>query len=166
MPISPELKRVYASAPQDARYIETLELSHSRFPRTIYITNDLQQWEFLLEDSRAQLFQIVPFKVILPTSDGKGNQDLSITIDNIGREAVEALELASGDPTENIAVVYRVYLDRSFSAPQTDPPLRLTLTNVVVTLDAITGAATRADTLNRPFPSVLYRTDTFPGLDR
>jgi len=167
MTITPELKRIYASAPQDTRYIETLELRHSKFPAgPFYITNDLQTWDFLLEDGTQQLFKILPFKLVLPNQDGRGQQDLTVTIDNIGQEAIEAIDAANTDPTENIQVVYRVYLDRRLTLPQNDPPLRLTLTNVAITLESITGAATKADTLNRVFPSVLYRVDSFPGLDR
>jgi len=166
MPITPELKRVYASAPLDTRYIETLSLSHSQFGQVFYITNDLTGWRFALETGELKQFQAIPFVVVPPRQDGQGQQDLQITLDNIGREAMDAIEAASQIPSEPIVVVYRVYIDRPDSRPQNDPPLRLTLSNVAVGLTAITGTATRADTLNRLFPSVVYRTDTYPGLDR
>ena len=166
MPITAELKRVYASAPVDTRYVETLALWHSTWDRVHYITNDVQAWIFALENGALVEFRVIPFLVVLPTQDGKGQQDLAITIENIGREIMDYIELASTRPSEPIAVTYRVYLDRPNSAPQNDPPLALTVSSLVVGLDAITGTATRADTLNRQFPSVLYRLDTYPGLDR
>ena len=49
MTISAALKEVYASAPTTQRFIETLALSHSLFAQTYYITNDNQNWTFLLE---------------------------------------------------------------------------------------------------------------------
>jgi hypothetical protein len=165
MPISAELKRVYASAPQDTRYIETLQLSHSLFPRSYWLTNDLQEWDFALETGALQRFQIVPFAAVPPTNDGKGQQDLQIVIDNVGREAMAAIEAAAMRPDENIVVVYRVYVDRTASPPQNDP-LVLSLQNIQIKLESITAAATRADVLNRPFPSVVYRTELYPGLDR
>jgi hypothetical protein len=166
MTITPELKRVYASAPQDLRYVETLELTHSKFPEPFYITNDTQTWEFTLEDNSVKLFKILPFKIVLPAQDGMGRQDLRISIENVGLEAVEAMDAAGQDPSENINVVYRVYLDKPLSAPQNSPPLRLTVTNISMTLDTIEATATKADTLNRAFPGVVYRTDNYPGLDR
>ena len=166
MPISQELKRVYASAPLDTKYVETLEISHSQFAQTFFITNDVQAWRFALEDGTLRTFLAVPFLVVPPTQDGKGQQDLQLTIDNIGREAMDAVEAASLLPSEPIGVVYRVYLDRQDSAPQLEPPLRLTLSNIAVGLTSLAGTATRADTLNRLFPFEIYRTDTYPGLDR
>jgi hypothetical protein len=47
-----------------------------------------------------------------------------------------------------------------------DPPLVLMLSEIEVNRTSISGAATRADVLNKLFPSYLYRTDNFPGLDR
>jgi len=166
MPITPELKRIYASAPFDARYVETLELSHPRFPRTYYLANDVIAWTFLLESGAPQAFERVPFHIIQPAQDGRGQQDMELQIDNIGREAMEAIELAAANPEIPITAIFRVYLDRPDTMPQNDPPLILSLQAIVVTADAISGTATRADVLNRPFPSQVYNIDLFPGLDR
>lgn len=166
MPITPELKRVYASAPTDTRYVECLSLWHPNWGTWLHFTSDVQAWTFALETGELVDFQAVPFTVVLPLQDGKGQQDLQIGLENVGREAMDYIELASLTPSVSIDVVYRVYLDRPHSLPQQDPPLRLTLSNIVVTLDVITGTATRADTLNRRFPSEVYRLDTYPGLDR
>lgn len=166
MPITPELKRVYASAPTDVRYVETLGLWHPNWDRVLYFNSDVQAWQFALETGESVLFEAVPFTLVLPRQDGKGQQDLQIGLENIGREAMDRIEAASATPSEPIQVTYRVYLDRPNSKPQNDPPLYLTLSNVHVGLTVITGTATRADTLNRNFPSVVYRLDTYPGLDR
>lgn len=170
MTISQDLRRVYASAPFDRRYVETLELTHPLFPRAYFLTNDAQAWQFLIRAGdtpfQAQDFMPVPFKVVQPASDGKGQQDLQLVIDNVGREAMDAIEAAAANPTINISVTFRVYLDIPLSAPQIDPPILLALQSVVITLDAISGTATRADVLNRPFPTELYRVDLFPGLNR
>jgi hypothetical protein len=168
MPISDALKRVYASAPADRRYVETLELSHPLFPKVYYLTNDLRPWDFLLTEGAAVYtrFDIVRFRIVLPTIDAKGRQDMRLTIDNVGREAMDAIEAAAAQPSTNIAAVYRVYLDQALTAPQNNPPLILSLSQLTVTLEAIQGTATRADVLNRPFPSQVYRVDLYPGLNR
>ena len=166
MPISPELKKLYASAPAGVVYIDTLELSHSQFLQTFFINNALRLWQFDLGDGTLQEFSPVPFQMVFPTIDGRGQQDLQLMIDNVGRDAMDAIEAAALFPQENIAVTVRTYLNQKDSLPQNSPPLKLTLSEIEVSKTAITGTATRADVLNRPFPSVLYRPDTFPGLDR
>lgn len=165
--ISAELKRVYASAPSENRYLETLELSHPLFPATFWLVNDDRAWRFALAaGGPLQSFQPVRFTAVPPTSDGKGQQDLTLVLDNVGREAMDAIEAAAANPSINIAVIYRVYLDIEDSEPQNVPPLVLALQSVKVTFEAIAGTATRADVLNRAWPSELYRVDLHPGLNR
>jgi hypothetical protein len=168
MTLSADIKRVYASAPSDRRYIETLELWHPLFPRRYFITNDVQAWQFLLSasSSSATPFDPVPFSLTWPTSDGKGQQDAQLQIDNVGREAMDAIEAAAQNPTINITTTIRVYLDIANTPPQNDPPMVLALQSLQIDAGAIVGTATRADVLNRPFPTSLYRVDLFPGLNR
>ena len=166
MPITEELKRVYASAPQDTRFIDTLELRHSHFQQVYYLTNDYQAWTFSLESGELAQFLAIPFSIVPPGQDGRGQQDLQIVIENVGREVMAPIETASNWPAESIQCIYRTYLDRPNSLPQNDPPLDLRLTDIVVGLESIVATGTRADTLNRAFPSAVYRASTYPGLDR
>lgn len=168
--MTPDLKRVYASAPFDRNCVDTLELAHPLFPQTYFLTSDVQAWQFLLNAGDSPLgavtFLPVPFKLVRPTLDGKGQQDLQLVIDNVGREAMDAIEAAAANPTINIGVTLRTYLDVPLSPPQFYSPLVLALQSVVITVDSIVGTATRADVLNKSFPSELYRVDLFPGLNR
>jgi len=166
MAITQALKEIYASAPATQRYIETLSFSHSLFSKTYYLTNDNMPWSFLLETGQLVAFQQLPFKIKLPTSDGKGNQDLGLTIANIGRDLVDPIEAAIANPAEPIRCVYRVYLDTPSTPPQNSPPLTLIITGIQYTRDAVTATATRMDVLNRAFPFNFYRTVEFPGLRR
>lgn len=170
MTISDTLKMIYASAPPDgapgSRYVETLSLHHPGFSRDHYITNDQQPWDFQLEDGTPQTFAYVPFLVTMPRSDGQGRQDLNVTIGNIGRVIMEELELAVEQPYAPLECVYRVYLNIPDSQPQNDPVLSLTIVTIAANVSTITATAGRADILNRPFPTDVYRIDTFPGLDR
>ena len=166
MPISTALRQVYASAPQTVTYIETLELWHSSWGQAYYLTNDVKAWTFSLEGGATAEFLAIPFSIVLPGQDGRGQQDLQIVIENIGREIMGPVEIASRTPWETIVCIYRPYLDRPNSLPQMDPPLELRLTNIGVGLSTITATGTRADTLNRAFPSAVYRAEHYPGLDR
>lgn len=166
MTISAALKEVYASAPTTHRYIETLSFSHSLFPQVYYLTNDNAAWDFLLEDGSLVKFLPVPFRIVLPTVDKEGNQDLSLTLANIGQDLVDPLELAIAKPEEPIRCTYRVYLDASSSQPQNSPPLSLVITSVQMTRQSVSAIATRSDVLNRAFPYNVYRYDAYPGLRR
>ncbi len=166
MPISDALKRVYASAPADRRYIETLSFSHSRFTQSYYFVNDLRDWTFSLETAQLQTFQRFPFRIVLPTQDRQGNQDLQIAVSNVGRELMDEIRAANEDPSEPIACVLRIYLDLPGTTPENNPPLSLTITDVEASRETVTAVARRADILNRPFPRRVYRIDEFPGLER
>lgn len=166
MAISQALKEIYASAPATSRYIETLSFAHSLFSKTYFLTNDNQSWTFLIETGRKELFQPVPFRIVLPSSDGKGQQDMNLTIANIGRDLVDPLETAIAKPSEPIKCVYRVYLDQANTSPQNTPPLTLIITGANMNRDVLSATATRTDVLNRAFPYTFYRTEQFPGLLR
>ena len=166
MAISQALKEIYASAPYTSRYIETLSFSHSLFAQTYYVTNDNAPWTFLLETGVSVTFASMPFKIVLPKNDNKGNQDMALTIANIGRDLVDPLEAAIAKPSEPVKCAYRVYLNQANSIPQNSPPTTLVLTGVQVARDAISATATRADVLNRAFPFNFYRYEQFPGLRR
>lgn len=165
MPISAALKEVYSSAPTTVRNIETLALSHSLFDKVYYITNDNQNWTFLLETGATVTFISMPFKLILPTSDSVGKQDLGLTLANIGRDLVDPLEAAQAKPSEPIKCVRRVYLDQVSTTPA-DSPLTLLISAAQVTWDSVSATATRMDVLNRAFPYNFFRIDQFPGLRR
>lgn len=166
MAISAALKEIYASAPATQRFIETLAFSHSLFASTYYVTNDNQSWQFLLETGQLVTFSAMPFRIVLPATDGQGQQDMALTIANIGRDLVDPLEAAIAKPSEPIRCIYRVYLDQASSLPQNSPPLSLVMTGVQVTRDAVSATATRMDVLNRAFPYTFYRYSDFPGLRR
>jgi len=166
MPITAALKEIYASAPATQRYIETLAFTHSLFAQPYYLTNDNQAWEFLLETGQLVTFTPVPFRVVLPALDAKGQQDMELTIANIGQDLVDPIEAAIANPREPIRCTYRVYLDTPGSAPQNTPALTLIITGVNVSGEAVSATATRNDVLNRAFPYNFYTYTQFPGLRR
>lgn len=166
MTISQALKEIYASAPASQRYIETLTFSHSLFPQTYYLTNDNQPWIFKLETGVTKTFAVMPFRIVLPTQDGQGNQDMGITLANIGRDMVDPIEAANALPGEPIKCTYRVYIDQANSMPQNDPVEVLTINAVEITRESVTATAKRSDVLSRAFPYPLYTYQVFPGLRR
>lgn len=166
MPISEELKRIYSSAPSDLIYINSLTFIHPAFDQAWYIIDHVHSMRFRLEDDSYQTFIPVPFEFKLPPSNTQGNQDLSFSLCNIGREMMDQVEAAIQIPETPIACFYRVFLNQADTYPQNDPPLELTISQVNFTLSTMTASARRFDMLNFPFPTVYYELDRFPGLRR
>jgi hypothetical protein len=165
MVVSRQLARVYASAPVDDDYIETMELAHPLFSQTHYIVSQPDPVAATLEDGSAATFLPLPFSVQLPQQDGSGQQDLQIVIDNVDQVIIDELERAAGDPTTKVSATYRVFTRSDLTAPAFVLPA-LAMAQVIATESQVTGTASRTDVLNRPFPSILYTIALYPGLDR
>jgi hypothetical protein len=165
MPVSEELQRIYASAPAGELILETLQLAHPLFSQTWFITNAAQPFAATLETGSTVDFICLPFAARQPVSDGSGNQDLGLVIDNVDREIIEELERAIADPSQRIAVTYRVFASGDLGAPGSEP-ISLSISEISAGLTTVEATAGRADVLNRKFPAVLYEIGQFPGLDR
>jgi hypothetical protein len=164
---TPALKRAYASAPGGADIWPTLELSHSAFAQTYYLTSASQAFSAQLESGVTVTFQPFPFAITLPAVDGAGQQDLTVSLTNADPFIMREVQAAHVKPTERIVAVYREFLATvDGSAGPQSAPLRLSFATLQITEDAVTGIAGRSDTLNRRFPGVWYDIAHFPGLDR
>lgn len=118
-----------------------------------------------LVDNFPQLFRPVPSQIVLPARDDGGTQELSVVWCGIEDEARTFLDAAIADGTQPIRVRYSVYIEGN-AAPQIDPWIELTLTSIAVSRESVAAVATRADILNRRFPTEVYRVDRYPGLRR
>ena len=168
MPVSPELARIYASAPSDDYYVETMELRHPGFLGEVrYITNESGGFTGTLEDEVTEVyFEPVPFAVVPPSSGEESVARMQVVIDNVGKVLVDELEELSERPTEPIRLTFRIYLKSDPATVQNDPVLKLDVLGVVMTNDAVTFEAGLINIRSLPFPSVLYDVDMFPGLNR
>jgi hypothetical protein len=165
-PISNALAAVYATAPREDYYIETLELSHSAFPNGArFITNQLAGWTANLENGAVATFDYLPFAAIPPNSAEDNNISLNVAIDNASVELMEQLEALAAAPTEAIIIRYRVYLASSAEV-QNDPPLKLDILSVTANQDVITFTAGLSNLRAIPFPNIVYSTALYPGLKR
>lgn len=167
MPLSDELKAVYVTAPYDEYYIETLTLEHPLFPGGVrYITNHLDGWSADLEDTTSVFFQYLPFAAVPPSRAEQAAVELKVGIDNTTGDLMDELERLAEQPTDPIRITYRIYLESDSTTVQNDPPLVLEVLSVSATAQAITFTAGLVNLRNKPFPSVLYSTELFPGLVR
>lgn len=172
MPISSDLKKIYASAPTGQRFVEVLRFIHPAFTQPWMLCNDLQDnglpWTFSDEIGTLYETTYCPFEVSLPKHDSAGGrQDMVIAIGNVDRLIMKELEAAQAFPDTPITCTLLIYTNTLDSAPSADP-ITLSIADPVATLETITLTASRFDVLNRSFPatSEVYRIDRFPGLDR
>ncbi len=167
MPISDDLKAVYASAQTYRHYVECLSLQHPGFTGgQRHITNQVGGWVGNVETGELTTFDFVPFAAIPPKEEEQAALTLQVSIDNVSRVFMDELENISSRPELPVVIIYRVYLSDDPTTVQNAPPLRLDIAAVVVTQETISFAASLANLRRLPFPKQLYTTELFPGLLR
>lgn len=175
--LSEALKEAYASNPVGQVIIETLEFRHPSFtdelgnPSAFRIVNQHLDVIATLEITapvqagQAVTFQAFAFDVDLPGFKEGDVPQLSITIDNVGRELTQQLEAATTSQ-EPIVVTYRPYLLTDLTGPQMDPPIEMVVVGATATLTTIQFTASMDSVNNVAFPRRQYTAADFPGLVR
>lgn len=163
--ITPELQKIYASAPDDDREVETMTLEHSLFSQTYNVVNQSLPFTGTDELGNIVTYEPFPFTIEIPERDGEGRQDIGLVVSNVSREMVTELESANELTSEPIAVSFRLYMLKSKTLGNPNP-VRLHLSEITATMTTIVARAGRPDLVNRPFPATVYEIRRFPGLDR
>lgn len=157
-------KEALVCVPRDNPTIETLAIEHPD-EETIYIAFDWQDWTAYLEDGVTEVtFQRGWFDLRQPPKNADGVPELQIALANADGEVGAYIERIkfSEKPVE---AVFRPYLADDPSGPSTNPPLRLQVKNVQVTLFQAQGRALFArDMKNTLVPTERYTRSRFPGL--
>lgn len=175
--LSEALKEAYASNPVGSVIIDTLEFRHPNFidengnPAAFRVVNQHEDVFAVLEATAPMQagqnvrFQAFAFDVTLPGFEDGKVPLLGITIDNIGRELMEQLELASSSQ-QPIEVTYRPYLLSDLTGPQMDPPITMTVTSASADVQQIQFQASMDTVSSVAFPRRQYTDAGFPGLVR
>lgn len=122
-----------------------------------------------LEDSAPEnpgemvAFIALAFNLDLPPVDNIPVPEITVSIDNVGREISDALDEAAISQ-DKIEVTYRPYISTDIEGPQMDPPITLFLADASADPLQVTGRARLLDVGNRAFPSKSYTFKNFPGL--
>ena len=82
---------------------------------------------------------------------GADEQDLRIVFDNVSRDIIQGIELASAQPETPIKLRYFIFVDGETDSQIT--PMELTLKDIVVNARTIQATAQRADLYKYYFPS-------------
>jgi hypothetical protein len=162
---TPEMVRYLVEAPPGDAWVDVLELTHAAWPTRFVLITYQYPTRVTFENGQKWEAQPLAFKVDLPGAGAQGRQDLSITLDNVGAEIWNALELAQTKPQFPINVTWRVYLRSNFGKPAAQP-LRLQTINVTASPQLVQLTAQRTDIINRRFPRVVYKPERWPGLIR
>ena len=105
------------------------------------------------------------FDLDLPSVESVPVPEITVTMDNVGREITDALD-AAAISQDKIEVTYRPYLSSDIEGPQMDPPITMVLSEVEANPLRVTGRARMLDVGSRAFPAKLYTAKDFPGLAR
>lgn len=162
MTLSPELQRLYASAPTNLTWYDALYLTHPAWDAPVaFLTNSVKPRTFNLFGAPVE-FQPATFSVQMPKRDDLGLVDFEITFP-ITSAIVALIDLA--EPSNSpISATLTAYLDSSIE-PQMEP-ITLSLDNVSMGIESGTGRAQRIDLLNRAYPRNIVRPAAYVGLWR
>jgi len=169
---SEAIAEAYASSIAGDPVMLCLEIMHPDFPEPVRIVNDFRNFYATLEadapiDAGLEvLFIPVPFRYIKPeqTADGSGAPAaVAVEIDNVSRQLAELMLLAR-ECNSAVSVIEREYLPSDTTAPHVLPVTRLTLSNIVLTVDVVRANLSFGDLTNRKFPALTYTAEAFPGL--
>lgn len=165
-------REALVSADSSVVILDTIEVYHSAFPGAVPIrlVNDFDSHTATLEasapinPSQPVLFTAGFFEFFAPKRTSTSYTPARLVIGNVDR-VLETLAYArcSGEP---IQVIYRPYLSTDLTAPQIDPPLKLSLINTNATLQQVTGTLAAPTIVGRRHPSDIITPQRFPGLVR
>lgn len=190
MAITTELAEIYSNYQDTRRFYDTISLYHPSFnaesvdvypsatsypsaasypaeidytAQSFFLVRDDINHSFDLEDATTQLFEAYPFNVIQPQV-GEDQQDIGVVLDNVSREVLANIELASNNTSVPIVMTFRVYMDGDTESQIT--PISLALTEVVVDMFTVSCKASRTDLFSRtvPFGQNTYYDYKFKGL--
>jgi len=165
-------KEALVSAPTNVIILETLEIIHPNFPGAlpIRLVNSYQDVTATLEasapvnPSQAVLFTAGQFRFVPPKRTTSSYTPARLAIGSVG-EVLANIALTRGSSVA-INVIYRPYLSTDLTAPQIDPPLKVSLKSTNVTLDQVTATLAAPSIVGRKHPSDLITPQRFPGLVR
>ncbi len=150
-------------------WFEALDFSHSQFANAghYYAHNGATENSLsCLVDGVWESFFAAPFEVSLPTRDGEGRGDITVTFSFPQTLISEQLELALANPLEAVSMKYTCFLYSTRLVPLYDPWLQFYVTEVASNESTVAITGQISDLVNRRFPTGVYSGQHFPGLIR
>ncbi|MEM7047083.1 MAG: DUF1833 family protein [Pseudomonadota bacterium] len=162
------LHEVYASA--SGTVINTLEIRHpGSDPVRIYQGINEDTIQAMLEDDapinqgEVVAFDAMGFDVAHPTIDESPIPELTIKIDNVGRDMMAGLTSAVSSE-DTMKITYRVYLSNALVEGPAMRPSHFIITEARADVYTVMFRCKFAEIGSLAFPARLYRLKHFPGL--
>ncbi|MFC7399595.1 DUF1833 family protein [Chelatococcus sp. GCM10030263] len=170
---TPEFAINMASDDKTDVAMETLELHHPAFIEigvliAIRAVNQLKDKVLTLDlgaplqPGQAVTFNAIPFMFDFPSFEEGRAPEATVTVDNIGREVDQYLDVAETMYTD-LVCIYRVYMS---SDPTTVAygPFRFVMREVATTGASVSGSVTVATAQNLKYLRKLYTSNEYPSL--
>ena len=167
--LSEALKEAMASAPAGQIIYLTLEIRHAGLVEPIRAVCDWDDLEAYLEEDaplnggEEVFFTRYAFDIQKPEVSPTGVPTATLTIDNVSRDIIAAIELVNNSRTP-MQCTFREYLSSDLTGPQNDPPLTMEILDITVDVFRVTATLGMPNYRNKRFPTTAYDADTFPGL--
>lgn len=131
-----------------------LTIAHQDLATPIYLVNNTEP-----VSSRGNEYQPLGFDIVMPELNGQTLPQVTLTIDNVGRDLIELMRTITVPPVITVEVVLANNPDQ-VETSLTD----FRLTDIKYTRIAITGTLAVEDILREPVPSGRFTPSQFPGL--
>jgi hypothetical protein len=182
-----------ASAPADRILINTIEVYHpsfvtpantptgARFVRDNFPFRGKLEATASVEADAVVRFEPLMFDFTRPGSSGNELPYIQISIDNTSNILTRWADLAGRDPNPT-RVIYRPYLfypesdltdgdvrvggvdNNNVRYPDLNPPVRMTVSNIVLERQKLTFNARPVDMINKKFPGEVFLKSRFPAM--
>lgn len=149
----------------DVDWYHAFILSHPSATTYYLIGNPAGEEVTALVDGVLYTFTPVPVELTPVSRDDSGRQEMGLVFGGIGLEAKDFLDAAIADGSEPVTCRYTIYIEGD-QDPQIDPLIEFHLANIQIRRESVTATATRADIINRRFPTEVYTIAHYPGLHR
>lgn len=172
MEFSIQARRNLLATSAEEPNLVALEIYHKDLPEPIRVVNDVQP---LWIDGHK--FEATAFEIILPDSKDQQVPQARLSVDNVGRELTQWLEISRGGAGAKcrILLVLRSqtdgYADDYFAEdyvygdePVIEFDITMDLTDLSITVQRVTGLLGFQNTLHRPAVAFVYDPKTAPGL--
>ena len=144
--------------------IETVEIIHEETDTNITLCKYQQDLELTTEEGLLKTFKPSNFVIQLPAYEENANLNITIAFAAVGFAEIRQLEYILRNSREKIKVKYRLYLENSFSYPQTRTPFVFSISSVDINNKNITFNGSLLLSVQTNIPSIDYTLENFRGL--
>jgi len=152
--VSSTLKQAIFAQETDQTFLILLEIDHDDLGSPIRVVNNYSN-----VTSNGDTYTGYPFEIALLEDTGENIPEISLVIDNVDRQIVDAIRTCTGPPTIALSVILA-------DSPNTVEygPVDLTVRSAQYDAMTVTATISPDNILNEPYPGDLYSPQNFPAL--